>query len=217
MERSSTDQLDQHLSELKGHLDDGRNRVIAAYDDDVTPPESYPPLEQPPHEYLFERTAKLAFFGAKLVDLSSDMESPIPEAEYLVYGVAAEILVAGVHLKTAPEEFITDWKENGQTPSFSDSRSVLLNDIGSKLSDDDIGVLTLALKILRRHRNNLAHIGFHQAQFSPHRVLFWEIFAELLRYYANDPVEEVQLLKDRVEKFRTADAVQGELRFSIDP
>lgn len=194
-----------------------RDRVKAAYCESVESPDDYPALDEPPHEKMFERCAKLVALAAdELIREVEPLGDPASEAEHILYGVAAEILVNAVHLKVETKDFIEHWESEDATPSFSDSKKVLLQDLEPHLSGENRRVLTLALKILREHRNNLVHIGFHRASFLSHRPLFWEIFAECIKHYSDDVPRQVSILVEKIAEERAGPPRYDDVEFSIN-
>jgi len=195
----------------------GDQRIKAWYCDRYEPPEELQAIEIPPHQTLFERSAKLADFASS--DLAREevkFGDPDPFVELITYGVAVEILLSGVHLKVNSEEYIKMLEKNKRTPSYCDCKQILIADITSKMPSEQLGILIKTLEIIRDQRNNEAHLGYHSYQHSHLDGLVLELIFILLKIYSESDIPELDSLKSKIKEARSNITNPRMVTFDLD-
>lgn len=195
--------LKNQLDEVQSHLGNGNQRIKSWYCDDYDHPEDFPELEEAPHTSLITRGAELVdFAGTSLKDDLLELGDPENDAEIILYGVGIERIISGIHLKLNPMDFIETLEKKGQTPSFPQSKQVVISDLADHVSSDECGKMVMTLDILWKLRNNEVHFGFHS--YTPHRLstLVTEAAYVLLLLYGEEECEELESLRGRVKAER---------------
>jgi hypothetical protein len=142
---------------------------------------------------------------------------PMIEFEYLALGIATERLLNAVFLCTNPNEFINHLIENnGKTPEYNTAEKVLLNDLSPDLNDEQMRRVKLILDIMRLHRNNIAHFGFHRFSFSKHSSLIYQVLAFLFQRYSTESIDEVTNMKEYYEEAYRIEEEYGHVEFPFD-
>lgn len=189
--KTPTQRLRQELEETKAHIQAGHHGIKASYNDRYDQPDDYPEPKRSPATRFLEAGAQLINFTAE--DFPREpitMGDPANDAEVVLYGVAMERLLHGVHLTIAPENFIDYMeKNNDNTPTFTDSRQMLVGDVARDLSDEEMGVLCLVLDIVKEQRDNEVHSGYHRRGYSLQmKRLMLEITYFFIQRYADDTI-----------------------------
>ncbi|WP_127117524.1 hypothetical protein [Halorubrum sp. PV6] len=205
-----------HQSILRKH-ELGDQRIKAWYCDEYEPPEELQDIETPPHQRLFERSAKLADFAASnLAREEVRFGDPDPIVELIAYGVAVEILLSGVHLKVDSEKFVKILEKNKKTPSYCDCKQILIADITSKMPSEQLGILIKTLEIIRDQRNNEAHLGYHTYQHSHLDGLVLELIYILLKIYSESDIPELESLESHIKEARSNITNPRMVTFDLD-
>lgn len=202
VDETPTQNLKHALREVQSHLEAGDQRIKSWYSDDFDPPEKFPELEAPPHQYLIERGAKLHTFAADLREGPVELDDPVNDAELVLYGVGMERLLTGVYLKVDPGEFLQKMVKKGETPSFQDCKKVLIEDLAEQLPSEQCGMVVLVLDILWELRNNETHLGYHS--YYPYQVnrLFLEVSCLIQQRYADPEPTELDQIRQVIEERR---------------
>lgn len=195
----------------------GYQRINAWYCDEYEPPEELEAIEKPPHQVLFERSAKLVDFAAS--DLAREelrISDPDPIVELITYGVAVEILLSGVHLKVNPIRFIEKRKKDDETPSYCDCEQIIIADLQSKIPSEQLGILVKTLEIIRDQRNNEVHLGYHTYQHSHLDGLVLELVYVLLKIYSESDIPQMDSIKSTIEEARSRNNSSRIVTFDLD-
>lgn len=206
MGESLADKLQRDIEETGSHIDKGDQRILAWYRDELNPPEGTPALDKAPHESLFDDAA--SYF-----DLASGHLSEYPrrrsnaqyDAELMLYGVAFERLVSGVHLKVETGDFLDTLVDSGKTPWFNESRQVMVQNLSPMLGDEQEKVLERTIDLVWLHRNNEVHLGFHQHRSYQLIPIVLDVAATLLSHYSEEKIEELASIQERIEELRVYD------------
>ena len=77
-----------------------------------------------------ENGATLINFAAEeLIEYPCTLSDPRNDTELLLFGVGMERVLNGVYLKVDPEGYVSYVENNSQSPSFGDSKQVVIEDL----------------------------------------------------------------------------------------
>lgn len=200
--------------DLQGHLDEIRefqeheayDRIEKWYRSEKSERENITSLDQPPHRFAAERAAHLITYGLELWDdrdqVIFDEPTPVAETRDILLLVGAETLLTGIAMKRDTDWFIGLCENTGGTPSFGQ----ILNDKVPHWIDDlpeeqRNRVLTV-LQILKEHRNNLVHFGFHRMRHHPDYPACYDVLAYFFLEFFDSELPVVEELRDRADRIR---------------
>lgn len=162
-EKSSTKILNEALQKTKNHHEIGNHRIRAYYDESYEYSEEFPDLEKAPHNSIMNEGIELINLAyEKMSGGRNEIGNRELDAELILYGVGMERLLTGIYLKLEPEDFIQKIENTGESPSFEKARDLVVSDFADLVEDDVVGKLRLILDIVKEHRNNEVHLGYHQ-------------------------------------------------------
>lgn len=200
---SLPDKLRQDIEDTKAHIEKGNKRIKSWYWDGFDRPEDTRELDRAPDESLLLDAAKyVALAAGRLTDSRQRLSDAEYDAELMMYGVAFERIASAVHLRVEPDEFLEKLDADGQTPSFYSSRKVMEDDLASELDDEQQEALKLTLDIVRVHRNNEAHLGYHQFRSYLLSLILLDVGESLLTYYVEGEMAELDLIRENLEEKR---------------
>lgn len=201
--------------DLKGHLDEIRDfqeqeaydRIAKWYRSEKSERENITSLDRPPHRFAAERAAHLITYALELWDdrdqVIFDEPPPVAETRDILLLVGAETLLTGIAMKRDTDWFIGLCKNTGGTPSFgqilNDKVPHWIDDLPEEQRDR---VLTV-LQILKEHRNNLVHFGFHRMRHNPDYPAYYDVLAYFFLEFFDlelPVVEELRNRADRIQK-----------------
>lgn len=216
--KSPTKRLKSIQKEVQKHINSGNLRIKSYYLDSLEPPESYPELDEPPHQTIMEGGASLIHFASDgVLPEFNSLGHPANDTELLLYGVGMERLLSGIHLKIDPQGYIDYMDDkNGRSPPFGKSKQLLVEDLADTLDTDQRGVLCLVLEIVREQRNNEAHIGFHHRGHYQFTRVVLEVAFFLLQNYADIETSIVDCLASEIEEHRLRET-HSSLTVEFDP
>jgi hypothetical protein len=198
--------LQSHLETVRGHIDLGQRRIEDFYghrdlDYDEADTE---PLDRPPHQLLIEDGSQL-ICNAAAINVEPETGRRPDRAdlsiEHLLRGVGTEILLGGIHLKLETDSYLEHLRNSdGNSPSFWASKEVLEDNLGEKIDDDSVDRLGTILDIIKKHRNNHVHLGFHESGHSEFDLVAYETLKHLIEHYSENSLEAVEILESCVEE-----------------
>jgi hypothetical protein len=216
---------------VTNHHDQATERIQAYYEN----PEKSP-FDVAPHDQQLQKAAQyLEFTVEEILDYNRGWaeESEDRSIEWLkrrswsrsqladlVFGIALELLVSGIHLKLDPDEYVSHLCEKNQTPHINESKSRLIEDLTGKIKEEHVCEVSLVLDLAKKKRDNLVHFGFHYQGAHYYPSLFIDAGGFLIARYADtdDIPELASLAKYRTEydQGRT-EAEYPELGVSFEP
>lgn len=202
-EKSSEEVLDRIHQNIEDHLNKGNHRIKAWYSEDHSQPEGLPEIVNPPHQKMMEQSADMVDYAAN--SLSKErvtIGDPQNSIELLVYGVATELLLSGIHLKLDPKPFIDNLENQNQTPGFDDLTTVLYRDLSDRIPQEQMQIMVKVLDLLRTQRNNEAHLAYHRYNHSHLDGLILEAVYVLLRIYSESSISKLDSLLEKIENVR---------------
>lgn len=189
-----------HIERIEIHEQTAFDRLKEYYDEtDLEPEGDVIPLEEPPHQLLLKQAAEIL----ELAAIIETTEGPIGEGLsathlfYLLTGIGMEQLLASIALKVDPDGFL--WKvedRDGRTPEWSWLKESLL-DAADDLSEEQLERLEEVLDLIKSHRNNLVHFGFHLHTYGNHRSEILKIERFLLDRYSEEELDFSEGLEER--------------------
>lgn len=198
---SLAEKLESDLSETKRHHAKGNERIKAWYSDDVEPPDVGAELNQNPHQSILEDGAKVIDFASgRLTETHRRMNDAQYDSELVMYGVGFERILTAAHLKLKPKSFIEKLEQDGETPSFQKSRNVMFADLSDRLVDEQMKVLSLTMELVREHRNNEAHFGFHRHRSFQLDAVLLDVSSKLIQQYSENEFDTLHTLLERAKE-----------------
>lgn len=198
-----TKKLKRHLGELEDETEMAAQWIRSYHSDGIDPPRGRSALGKAPSQYLIEDAARVIEFALMMRGADRREYGELSSRlEYILYGVATELLITGIHLDVAREQFLSTVEDTGQTPSFDDSKQIVLTDVQDVLTDQQVAIVMLTLDIIRGHRNNLVHFGLHQTIHAYDEPAIFDVLGWLLDHYSDTELDVVELM----------DEVRNELR-----
>lgn len=221
MPESTISNLKQILREVEDHHQSVPARFIEYYE---SPGESE--FDLSPHDQQFQHAAhyieftllelsiperyrevevadqfQYADIGERPVDWEKRRKWAKQRIEDILYGIAMELLISGVHLKIDTEGYLTELLANNRTPHVNESKKRLLENLEGSIDSDTVEEIDLVLQLAKAKRNNLVHFGFHYQGAHYFPVLFIDVSGFLIDRYADtDDIPEL----DTMASFRAA-------------
>lgn len=140
----------------------------------------------------------------------------------LFYGVALELIVSAVHLKLNSRNYLTYMSnKGGNTPHINDSENILKKDLRRDVPNGHVDEIEATLKLARKKRNNLAHLGHHYQGSPNYSMLFVTVAGYLIDRYADTTeIPELETLADyldQLEQEKSDSEVYPELSVDFRP
>ena len=211
MEQSTLEQIRQYQQEVGEHHRAATYEIWAYYHE----PE-VSKYDSPPHDQQFKQAAAYIDMAITKVgapgdewedrDVSIDWLSRRDWSRHmaadLFYGVALELIISAVHLKLDPQDYATHMSNNGgKTPYIGDSEGYLTRNLCRDIPNGHVDEVTATLKLARKKRNNLAHLGHHYQGNSNYSMLFVTVAGYLIDRYADTTeIPELETMKDYLDQ-----------------
>ena len=216
------DKLNQRLESdhqrTKNFIEEGTERLLAHYRENIEEPRDFPPLEYPPHEYLMRRGIRLIAFASSETFDSIRTGTGRSHAKLPLIGIGLESLLNGIHLKVSTDSFLNYIEVNdGDTPSLSKSKGVVLEDLSNYLPEDILRSGTLILRTFHIHRNNSIHLDFHSEKAQYRERLVLDLAYELFLFYANERISEFQKIDAIIKNLQDREVDSITSKFEFDP
>ncbi|GAA0716087.1 hypothetical protein J2744_001813 [Halorubrum trapanicum] len=231
MDQSALEQIKQYQQEVEEHHRAATYEIWAYYHE----PE-VSKYESSPHDQQFKQAAAYIDMAITKVgapgdewkdrDVSIDWLSRRDWSRHmaadLFYGVALELIVSAVHLKLDPRDYLTYMSiEGGKTPYINDSEEILKGDLRRDISEDHVDEIEGTLKLVRKKRNNLAHLGHHYQGSPNYSILFVTVAGYLIDRYADTTVipelETMADYLDQLEQDKSDSEIYPELSVDFRP
>lgn len=197
--------LEKDLRWIDKRINEAHDQVKAAYADQLEIEYDGPEYDSPipPDQLLIQDALRYAVFASESFPHDGEpAEFTGPQLRLLVLGVSAELLLTGISLDIEPQEFVQKLERTSNTPGFHECRRELMQDL-DKYTKRERETIDHVLKILRRHRNNLAHFGLEHSEFSRHLVYFFEVIGHLASRYAEQELRELEHLRQTQRRMRS--------------
>lgn len=200
--------LQRNLEDLEEfHQQDAYERIEKWYTSPEGQQEEATGWDSPPHVFSAERAAGLITYALEIW-VGRDRRSgkgeypPLADARDILLLVGVETLLTGIAMKEDTDWFINQCLKSGNTPSFGR----ILNDkvpqwIDGLSEEHQVRVVTV-LRILKEHRKNLVHFGFHQMRHNPDLPAYYDVLAYLFAEYFGSDLPVVNELRERADRLR---------------
>ncbi len=211
--------LQDEIEEMNELQQSAPQRLRAYYFEEEEPPEDSSTFSKAPHQLMIESAAEWTLLTQNYFDDPEifGRSPPIDEFEYLALGIATERLLNAIHLMKKPSQFIQHLEENNvETPDYDDSKQILISDLTTDLNDEQMRRICLIMDILRDHRNNIAHFGFHRFTFSKHLALIYQVLAFIFQRYSTEPLDAVKEMLEYYDQTTRVSEIYGHIDLPID-
>lgn len=210
--------LQENIEEIEQHQKLAPQRLRAFYSEEEEPPTNFSQLPRPPHQTMIENAAEWALMTRNQFDDRRVLGEgpPLGEFEYLALGVATERFLNAIYLLKNTDQFIQHLEDNGKTPDYEDAEKILIKDLTIDLDSSQIRRIKLILKIVRLHRNNIAHFGFHRLTVSKHMALIYQVLAFLFQRYSSESLDVVDELLKYYDRAHRIPEEYGHIDFPFD-
>ena len=231
MRQNTLEQIRQYQQEVGEHYRAATYEIWAYYHE----PE-VSKYGSPPHDQQFKQAAAyidmaITKVGApgdewKNRDVSTNRLSRRDWSRHmaadLFYGVALELIVSAVHLKLNSRNYLTYMSnKGGNTPHINDSENILKKDLRRDVPNGHVNEIEATLKLARKKRNNLAHLGHHYQGSPNYSMLFVTVAGYLIDRYADTTeIPELETLADyldQLEQEKSDSEVYPELSVDFRP
>lgn len=208
-----TEELDQHIEELETHLNAAPERIKAYYRNKESP-DGFSEFEEAPHMKLIRR-------GTSVIEFVYEYDQENPGIEIHLewgkrdlvvshIGIGLEMLLAGIHMKTAPEDFIAKLQDNnGKMPDHGKTKGQVMNALPESLSNSQRKQISRVIDVVRKKRNNTVHSGLHAFYRNGLKLAYYEVCAYLIMQFSEDFPDIVKEIEEYRRKIREGPFMSG--------